>query len=86
MHAGLTCHPDWEHFVYPLSCTVVTESLNNSQSFLHGHINNVSCAALSLSRCYIIPGQVTFMGFKISFCGTMRRKSCLLGCRFTREK
>uniref|UniRef100_A0A7M4EJQ1 Cilia- and flagella-associated protein 52 n=1 Tax=Crocodylus porosus TaxID=8502 RepID=A0A7M4EJQ1_CROPO len=64
IHAGLTCHPDREHLIYPLGCTVITENLNNSQSFLHGHTNNVSCVAVSPSGRYIASGQVTFMGFK----------------------
>ncbi|XP_006030147.1 cilia- and flagella-associated protein 52-like isoform X1 [Alligator sinensis] len=64
IYAGLTCHPDREHLIYPLGCTVVIESLNNSQSFLHGHTNNVSCVAVSPSGRYIASGQVTFMGFK----------------------
>ncbi|KYO40820.1 cilia- and flagella-associated protein 52 isoform B [Alligator mississippiensis] len=68
IYAGLTCHPDREHLIYPLGCTVVIESLNNSQSFLHGHTNNVSCVAVSPSGRYIASGQVTFMGFKICAC------------------
>uniref|UniRef100_A0A674JA06 Uncharacterized protein n=1 Tax=Terrapene triunguis TaxID=2587831 RepID=A0A674JA06_9SAUR len=76
---GLICHPDREHFIYPLGCTVIIQGLNNNtQSFLHGHTNNVSCVTVSRSGCYVASGQVTFMGFKV--------KSCLLGCHFTRGK
>ncbi|KAH1183141.1 cilia- and flagella-associated protein 52 [Mauremys mutica] len=62
---GLICHPDREHFIYPLGCTVIIQGLNNNtQAFLHGHTNNVSCVAVSRSGCYVASGQVTFMGFK----------------------
>uniref|UniRef100_A0A8C8S3Q4 Uncharacterized protein n=1 Tax=Pelusios castaneus TaxID=367368 RepID=A0A8C8S3Q4_9SAUR len=84
---GLICHPDREHFIYPLGCTVIIQGLNNNiQSFLHGHTNNVSCVAVSRSGCFVASGQVTFMGFKILFCGTTRRGSFLLDCHFTRGK
>ncbi|CAM5097379.1 unnamed protein product [Natator depressus] len=63
--SGLICHPDREHFIYPLGCTIIIQGLNNNtQAFLHGHTNNVSCVAVSRSGCYVASGQVTFMGFK----------------------
>ncbi|XP_072482177.1 cilia- and flagella-associated protein 52-like isoform X2 [Notamacropus eugenii] len=63
--SGLICHPDQEHLVYPLGCTVLIESINtNKQYFLHGHGNNVSCVTVSSNGAYIASGQVTFMGFK----------------------
>uniref|UniRef100_A0A8D0L443 Uncharacterized protein n=1 Tax=Sphenodon punctatus TaxID=8508 RepID=A0A8D0L443_SPHPU len=84
--SGLICHPDREHLIYPLGCTVIIQGLSShSQDFLHGHTNNVSCVTISPSGCYVASGQVTFMGFKI-FCGTTRRGSCCLACRFTRVK
>uniref|UniRef100_A0A8C4Y6I7 Uncharacterized protein n=1 Tax=Gopherus evgoodei TaxID=1825980 RepID=A0A8C4Y6I7_9SAUR len=88
---GLICHPDREHFIYPLGCTIIIQGLNNNtQAFLHGHTNNVSCVAVSRSGCYVASGQVTFMGFKGSFAGIIcccsYTKSCLLGCHFTRGK
>nr|XP_021511681.1 cilia- and flagella-associated protein 52 [Meriones unguiculatus] len=62
---GLKCHPDQEHLIYPLGCTVLIQSINtNEQNFLHGHGNNVSCLAISREGDYIASGQVTFMGFK----------------------
>ncbi|XP_019490118.1 PREDICTED: cilia- and flagella-associated protein 52 [Hipposideros armiger] len=62
---GLLCHPDQEHLVYPLGCTVLIQSINtNEQNFLHGHGNNVSCVTVSKSGAYIASGQITFMGFK----------------------
>ncbi|XP_003340387.1 cilia- and flagella-associated protein 52 isoform X1 [Monodelphis domestica] len=63
--SGLICHPDQEHLVYPLGCTVLIESINTKkQYFLHGHGNNVSCVTISLNGAYVASGQVTFMGFK----------------------
>ncbi|XP_029413361.1 cilia- and flagella-associated protein 52 isoform X2 [Nannospalax galili] len=62
---GLKCHPDQEHLVYPLGCTVLIQAINtNKQNFLHGHGNNVSCLTISKNGNYIASGQVTFMGFK----------------------
>ncbi|CAO2643666.1 Cilia- and flagella-associated protein 52 [Lemmus lemmus] len=62
---GLKCHPDQEHLIYPLGCTVLIQAINtNEQKFLHGHGNNVSCLAISKEGDYIASGQVTFMGFK----------------------
>ncbi|KAG8543644.1 hypothetical protein GDO81_024135, partial [Engystomops pustulosus] len=63
--SGLISHPDREHLVYPLGCTVIIQSLNkHKQHFLHGHTNNVSCVATSKSGKYLASGQVTYMGFK----------------------
>ncbi|XP_006534328.1 cilia- and flagella-associated protein 52 isoform X1 [Mus musculus] len=62
---GLKCHPDQEHLIYPLGCTVLIQAINtNEQNFLHGHGNNVSCVTISKEGDYIASGQVTFMGFK----------------------
>ncbi|XP_045055232.2 cilia- and flagella-associated protein 52 isoform X3 [Desmodus rotundus] len=63
--AGLKCHPDQEHLIYPLGCTVLIQAINTKeQYFLQGHGNNVSCVTVSQSGVYIASGQVTFMGFK----------------------
>uniref|UniRef100_A0A8B9M7Z6 Cilia- and flagella-associated protein 52 n=1 Tax=Accipiter nisus TaxID=211598 RepID=A0A8B9M7Z6_9AVES len=62
---GLICHPDKEHILYPLGCTVVIQELDSKkQTFLHGHTNNVSCIVVSRNGMYVASGQVTFMGFK----------------------
>ncbi|XP_037265448.1 cilia- and flagella-associated protein 52 isoform X2 [Falco biarmicus] len=62
---GLICHPDKEHVLYPLGCTVVIQDLGSKkQTFLHGHTNNVSCIVVSRNGVYVASGQVTFMGFK----------------------
>ncbi|XP_066442698.1 cilia- and flagella-associated protein 52 [Eleutherodactylus coqui] len=63
--SGLISHPDREHLIYPLGCTVIIQSVNkHKQHFLHGHTNNVSCVAVSKSGKYLASGQVTYMGFK----------------------
>uniref|UniRef100_A0A671K1R5 Cilia- and flagella-associated protein 52 n=1 Tax=Sinocyclocheilus anshuiensis TaxID=1608454 RepID=A0A671K1R5_9TELE len=63
--SGLKVHPDKEHLIYPLGCTVIIKSQRSGkQTFLHGHTNNVSCISVSKSGRYIASGQVTFMGFK----------------------
>ncbi|KAF7249171.1 Cilia- and flagella-associated protein 52 [Varanus komodoensis] len=65
VHCGLICHPDREHLIYPLGCTVIIQGINtHSQDFLHGHTNNVSCVTVSPSGSYVASGQITFMGFK----------------------
>ncbi|XP_064891242.1 cilia- and flagella-associated protein 52-like [Columba livia] len=62
---GLICHPDREHILYPLGCTVVIQHLDTKkQSFLHGHTDNVSCVAVSRDGMYVASGQVTCIGFK----------------------
>ncbi|XP_041790179.1 cilia- and flagella-associated protein 52 [Chelmon rostratus] len=63
--SGLRVHPDREHLIYPLGCTVVLKKIKDGkQEFLHGHTNNVSCISVSKSGSYIASGQVNFMGFK----------------------
>ncbi|XP_038597985.1 cilia- and flagella-associated protein 52 isoform X1 [Tachyglossus aculeatus] len=62
---GLMCHPDQEHYIYPLGCTVLIQAINhNTQHFLQGHTNNIACVTVSPSGLFIASGQVTFMGFK----------------------
>ncbi|XP_029916577.1 cilia- and flagella-associated protein 52 [Myripristis murdjan] len=63
--SGLSVHPDREHLVYPLGCTVILKKIKDGkQEFLDGHTNNVSCVSVSKSGCYIASGQVIYMGFK----------------------
>ncbi|XP_068448325.1 cilia- and flagella-associated protein 52 [Clinocottus analis] len=63
--AGLRVHPDREHLIYALGCSVILKRIKDGkQEFLHGHTNNVSCIAVSKGGSYIASGQVTFMGFK----------------------
>ncbi|XP_030589052.1 cilia- and flagella-associated protein 52 [Archocentrus centrarchus] len=63
--SGLRVHPDNEHLIYPLGCTIILKRIKDGkQEFLHGHTNNVSCISVSKSGLYIASGQVNFMGFK----------------------
>lgn len=62
---GLLMHPDGEHLIYPLGCTVVIENLKtHEQRFLSGHTNDVSCLTVSKSGRFVASGQITHMGFK----------------------
>ncbi|XP_018423807.1 PREDICTED: cilia- and flagella-associated protein 52 [Nanorana parkeri] len=77
--SGMICHPDREHLIYPLGCTIIIESLSKKkQHFLHGHTNNVSCVTVSKSGRYLASGQVTYMGFKadIFLWDYAKRESC----------
>jgi WD40 repeat protein len=62
--SGLILHPDNEHLIFPLGCTVVLRNLlKRTQSFLQGHDNQVNCITVSPSGKYLASGQRTFMGF-----------------------
>lgn len=57
---GLIVHPEGEHIVYPLGCTVIIQELaSKKQSFLVGHTDNISCLACSPSGQYLASGQVS---------------------------
>lgn len=59
-------HPDRQHLVYALGCTVIVEEIQTGkQQFLTGHSNDVTCIAISKSGRYIASGQLTYMGFKV---------------------
>jgi len=61
---GLILHPDNEHLIFPLGCTVVVRNLlQRVQTFLQGHDNQVSCITVSPSGKLLASGQKTFMGF-----------------------
>lgn len=67
MFSGLRVHPDREHLIYPLGCSVIVKRIKDGRpEFLHGHTNNVSCISVSKSGQYIASGQVNFMGFKVA--------------------
>mmetsp|Transcript_60365 Transcript_60365/g.112009 ORF Transcript_60365/g.112009 Transcript_60365/m.112009 type:complete len:616 (+) Transcript_60365:114-1961(+) len=61
---GLLLHPDNQHLIFPLGCTVVVRNLiEKTQSFLQGHDNQVNCITASKSGKWLASGQKTFMGF-----------------------
>mmetsp|Transcript_34261 Transcript_34261/g.80051 ORF Transcript_34261/g.80051 Transcript_34261/m.80051 type:complete len:616 (-) Transcript_34261:179-2026(-) len=61
---GLLLHPDQQHLIFPLGCTVVVRNLiEKTQSFLQGHDNQVNCITVSKSGKWLASGQKTFMGF-----------------------
>jgi WD40 repeat protein len=64
---GLLKHPDGVHTIYCLGSTVVINDSKkpNSQEFLQGHTNVISCLAVSKTGKYIASGQVTHMGFQV---------------------
>ncbi|CAD7968475.1 unnamed protein product [Amoebophrya sp. A120] len=62
--SGLVLHPDNEHLIFPLGCTVVVRNvIQRTQSFLQGHDNDVNCITVSQSGDLMASGQCTFMGF-----------------------
>ncbi|KAI8512301.1 Cilia- and flagella-associated protein 52 [Branchiostoma belcheri] len=83
---GLIVHPDRQHMVYPLGCTVIIQDIVSSkQYFLSGHTNDVRCLAVSKSGNYLASGQVTHMGFKADVI-IWDFKSCSMYCRLTLHK
>ncbi|CAD7955187.1 unnamed protein product [Amoebophrya sp. A25] len=61
---GLILHPDNEHLIFPLGCTVVIRNvIQRTQSFLQGHDNDVNCITISNDGKLLASGQKTFMGF-----------------------
>lgn len=62
--ASLILHPDQEHLIFPLGCTIVLRNLlRKTQAFLQGHDNQVNCITVSKSGKLLASGQKTFMGF-----------------------
>lgn len=65
--SGLKIHPDGEHIIYSVGCTVVIEKISTKeQELLSGHTNCITCIALSKSGRYLATGQVSPSGFKAS--------------------
>jgi len=61
---ALILHPDQEHLIFPLGCTVVLRNLlQRTQCFLQGHDNQVNCITVSSTGKLLASGQKTFMGF-----------------------
>mmetsp|Transcript_5183 Transcript_5183/g.8782 ORF Transcript_5183/g.8782 Transcript_5183/m.8782 type:complete len:622 (+) Transcript_5183:78-1943(+) len=64
VQSSLILHPDQEHLIFPLGCTVVLRNLiKRTQAFLQGHDNQVNCITVSKSGKLLASGQKTFMGF-----------------------
>ncbi|KAK2193733.1 hypothetical protein NP493_7g04021 [Ridgeia piscesae] len=62
---GLIVHPDRQHLIYPIGCTVIVENMETKkQDFLAGHTDTVSCITISKCGRFIASGQATYMGFK----------------------
>ncbi|XP_077381780.1 cilia- and flagella-associated protein 52 [Festucalex cinctus] len=65
VHFGMRLHPDKEHLIYPLGCTVVLARIKDGKKhFLHGHTSDVSCLSMSKSGVYIASGQINCNDFE----------------------
>jgi len=63
--SGFHIHPDGINCIYALGSRILIQNLENeSQTFLQGHTNTVSCLTVSKSGKFIASGQETHMGFK----------------------
>ncbi|KAI8827083.1 WD40-repeat-containing domain protein [Fimicolochytrium jonesii] len=63
---GYIKHPNGIHTIYSLGSTVVVNEPRkpNSQEFLQGHTNAISCLAVNKTGTLVASGQVTHMGFQ----------------------
>jgi WD40 repeat protein len=64
---GFILHPDDQHVIYPLGCSIVVKHLKNgTQRFLQkdGHDKAVTAMALSGSGKYLASGQISIQGFQ----------------------
>ena len=69
---GLIVHPDRQHLIYPIGCTVIVENMETKkQDFLSGHTDTVSCCVVSKCGRFIASGQATYMGFKVNIIMTL---------------
>ena len=58
---GVQVHPNQRHIIYPLGSTIVVKDIvDDTQFFLQGHNNEVSCLALSSDGKTLASGQKTF--------------------------
>lgn len=65
MPNGLIAHPDGEHIIFPLGSTIVLKNtVTNTQAFLQGHTDIVTCIALSADGTRLASGQAAAMGMK----------------------
>ncbi|XP_065179655.1 cilia- and flagella-associated protein 52-like [Sycon ciliatum] len=62
---GLYVHPDADHMIYPVGCSLIIEDLEtHEQNILAGHTNFITAVTMSKSGELIASGQMTHMGFK----------------------
>lgn len=62
---GLIYHPNGRLIIYPLGTTLVVKNIvSDTQHFLRGHSDNISCVALSNNGDLLASGQQTHMGFQ----------------------
>jgi len=62
---GLIYHPDGNRVIYPLGTTLVVKNIvSDTQQFLRGHSDTISCVALSRYGGMLASGQKTHMGFQ----------------------
>jgi len=72
---GLIVHPDRQHLIYPIGCTVIVENMETKkQDFLAGHTDTVSCITISKCGRFIASGQATYMGFKVLIINTQHQR------------
>ena len=62
---GLQYTPDGKYVVYPLGSIVVLKDVRkNTQAFLEGHSNDVSCLAVSHDGTKLASGQINHAGVR----------------------
>ena len=62
---GLQYTPDGKYVVYPLGSIVVLKDVKkNTQAFLEGHTNDVSCLAVSHDGTKLASGQINHAGVR----------------------
>ena len=63
---GLKVHPDQNHLIYPVGCTLIIQNLQSlKKKILHGHTDIIACVTVSKSGKFLASGQATHMGFKV---------------------
>lgn len=80
---GLILHPDNEHLIFPLGCTVVVRNIvQRTQSFLQGHDNDVNTLTVSNSGTLMASGS-TLSRPRVLLTSTLCKSTALSYCRRT---